>query len=115
MSRLSPYEYKGHVTSVYDGDTITVEVDLGFFASLTMKVRLYGIDTPELRGVERTQGLKVRDWVREKILNKDIVFKSYKGKQGKYGRWLAEIYLPGEVASLNQQLIDRGMAEPFMV
>ena len=77
-----------------------------------MKLRLYGIDTPELRGDEREQGLIVRDILREKILNKDVEIHSYKDKQGKYGRYLATILLDGE--DINQWLVDNGHAEVYL-
>lgn len=45
------YRYRAKVKSVYDGDTCTVDIDLGFHITLRdIKVRLYGVDTPELRG-----------------------------------------------------------------
>jgi len=85
------YEYEAKVIDVYDGDTITCDVDLGFHITARIKFRLFGIDTPELRGEEREEGLRVRDIVRERILNKQVLLKSHKGKTGKYGRWLAEV------------------------
>jgi len=110
------YVYKARVTAVYDADTITVDVDLGFHAWLRkVKVRLYGIDAPEMRGVERPDGLVSRDWMRREILGKDIVMRTYKdgtGK-GKYGRWLAEIYrAESDAVSLNQELVSKGLADP---
>lgn len=105
------YQYKATVIDVYDGDTITAKVDLGFLVSQEMKLRLYGIDTPELRGPERPEGLKVRDILREKILNKEVIIHSYKDKQGKYGRYLANIFLDGE--DINQWLVDQGHAQPY--
>ena len=110
------YVYKARVTDVYDADTITVDVDLGFHAWLKkVKVRLYGIDVPEMRGAERPDGLVSRDWLRREILGKDIVMRTYKdgtGK-GKYGRWLAELYrAEGDAVSINQELVTNGLAEP---
>ena len=108
------YNYKAHVTGVYDGDSITVDIDLGFYMTMcNQKVRLLGIDTPEIRGDEREQGLVVRDRVRELILDKDVMLKSYKDKAGKYGRWLATILFQeenGSWTSLNQLLLDEGLA-----
>ena len=76
-----------------------------------MKLRLYGIDTPELRGEEREQGIVVRDILREMILGKEVTIRSYKDKQGKYGRYLANIIVDG--LDLNQWLVDNGHAEPY--
>ncbi|MGB2683826.1 MAG: thermonuclease family protein, partial [Olleya sp.] len=85
------YTYKAKIIAVYDGDTVTAVVDLGFLHSQEMKLRLYGIDTPEMRGAEKEEGRKVRDIVRSMILDKEVTIRSYKDKQGKYGRYLANI------------------------
>jgi micrococcal nuclease len=109
------FEYKAIVTSVYDADTITVDIDLGFHIwARNEKIRLLAIDAPEVRGVERPEGLKSRNWLREKILGSEIVLITQKdgSGKGKYGRWLGDIYLPGETVSLNQQMVDLGLAEP---
>lgn len=106
------YNYKAHIKDVYDGDTVTAVVDLGFLHYQEMKLRLYGIDTPELRGPEREQGLIVRDILREMILDKDVEIHSYKDKQGKYGRYLATILLDG--VDINQWLVDNGHAEVYL-
>ena len=108
------YQYRAFVTAVYDGDTITVDIDLGFNAwQKGMKLRLYGINTPEVRGPERAQGLISRDWLREQILNKLIIIHTHRDKKGKYGRWLAEIYSADMTFenSYNAQLVDAGLAE----
>jgi micrococcal nuclease len=93
----SLYIYKAYVTDVYDGDTITCIVDCGFNLGIQKtKIRLHGIDTPELRGSEREIGLVVRDELRKKILNKHILLKTIKDKTGKYGRFLGKIYIKDE-------------------
>ena len=77
-----------------------------------MKLRLYGIDTPELRGPEREQGIIVRDILREMILNKEVTIRSYKDKQGKYGRYLANI-ITEDGLEVNQWLVDNGHAKEY--
>ena len=90
----SLYIYKAYVTDVYDGDTITCIVDCGFNLGIQKtKIRLYGINTPELRGEEREMGIYVRDELRKKILNKHVFLKTIKDKKGKYGRFLGKIYI----------------------
>jgi len=113
---LDLYKYKAVCTAVYDGDTITLDIDLGFNMIMrNQKIRLYGIDTPELRGDEREQGLKVRDWVREQILNKEVILESIKDKTGKYGRWIGKIWLLDKEGvpylELNTLLVSEGYAE----
>lgn len=95
----SLYIYKAYVTDVYDGDTITCIIDCGFNIGMQKtKIRLYGINTPELRGEDREIGLHVRDELRKKILNKHILLKTIKDKKGKYGRYLGKIYIEDENA-----------------
>ena len=108
------YEYKAFVRKVYDGDTITCDIDLGFNMIMrNQKLRLVGINTPEVRGESRPEGLKVRDIVRSRISNKWVTIKTHRDKKGKYGRWLAEIYEAGVEESLNQWLLKEGYAQEY--
>jgi micrococcal nuclease len=109
------YEYKIlEVVKVYDGDTITVILDLGFGISKKEVIRLYGINTPELRGVERPQGLVSRARLLELINNaKNLRIKTHKDKKGKYGRMLGEIFADDYSTSLNHLLISEGLAEEY--
>ncbi len=88
------YHYTAHVVAVYDGDTITVDIDLGLHTWVKgEKIRLNRINAPEVRGVERPKGILSRDFLRELILNKEIVLETIKDSKGKYGRYLGEIWL----------------------
>lgn len=103
------YHYSALVQSVWDGDSITVEIDLGFhLKSGNLKIRLYGIDCPEIRGDTRAAGLEARDFLRDLIDGKVIEIKTYKDKKGKYGRYLADIYI-GNI-HVNAALVDAGHA-----
>jgi len=106
------YEYRAYVRRVYDGDTITVDIDLGFGMMVcNQKVRLLNIDTPEIRGPERPEGLKSRDALRKRIANKWIKIKTKKDKKGKYGRWLAEVWI--DDTCINDWLISEGLAKEY--
>jgi len=112
--------YEAVVTKVYDGDTITLSIPLGFNNVLVnQKVRLYGINAPELKGETKPQGLKSRDFLSSKVLNKTILLKVVK-LRGKYGRIIGEIYLPSSTSStssttsINQLLVDKNLAVPYM-
>ncbi len=103
------YEYKATVIKVYDGDTITVDFDLGFGIVLKkQKIRLLGINTPEVRGPERADGILSRNALRQRILDKQVIIRTSKDKKGKYGRWLGEVYVEDE--NINQWLITEGYA-----
>ena len=106
------YEYRAYVRKVYDGDTITVDIDLGFGIVIQgQKIRLLKINTPEIRGAEREAGLRSRNALREKISGKWIIIKTEKDKKGKYGRWLGEIWL--DDVNINDWLLTEGYAEEY--
>jgi micrococcal nuclease len=106
------YVYKAFVVGVYDGDTITVDIDLGMNTwKKNVKLRLARIDTPEIRGEERARGIDVRDYVRLLVLNKEIEIQTLKDKTGKYGRYLVEVFI-GEI-NLNDHLLEQGMATEY--
>jgi micrococcal nuclease len=114
------YEYRiKKVLKVVDGDTIDVDIDLGFNISYTQRVRLAGIDTPESRtkdAREKALGLEVKDKVKKSIdAAKVVVVKTeLPDSSEKYGRILGWVYLDGDTRSLNEQLIDEGYAWGYM-
>lgn len=104
------YTYSAFVTGVHDGDSITVDIDLGFGVWLKkQKIRLMGIDAPELRGTEeeRKEAIAVRDYLRKRILNQKVTIETHKDSKGKYGRWLA-------VVIINEDNINRELSEKFL-
>ena len=113
------YVYKAHVVRVIDGDTIVVDIDLGFRISKNGEhLRLEGIDTPEVRGAEREAGLVSKAFVEKWVAENGHVLYLRTTKQGKFGRWLAYIWESPDVVgdrskSLNQVLLDKGLAEKY--
>ncbi len=109
------YHYKAYITSVYDGDTCTADIDLGLgIYAKKEKLRLSRINAPEVRGEERPMGLLSRDFLREKIDGKQVIIQTIKDKKGKYGRYLAEILLVDEdenIVNVNDLLVESGFAE----
>lgn len=115
------FNYNAIVVKVYDGDTITVDIDLGFDVWLfNRSVRLYGIDTPEIRGEERPQGLISRDFVLTRIpVGSQVIIETYRDSSDKYGRYLATVWYkdpanPETMKNLNQELLDAGLAEAYL-
>jgi micrococcal nuclease len=110
------YEYNvKKVLKVVDGDTIDVDIDLGFDISLTKRVRLAGIDTPESRTTDKFEkelGLAVKDHLKHSLDNvKKIVIKTeLPDSTEKYGRILGHLFIDGSETSFNQYLIDSGYA-----
>jgi len=103
------YEYRAKILEVYDGDTVTAEIDLGFKIKFVEKIRLYGINTPEVRGKEREDGLVSRDALRDRILGEYVTIKTQRDKKGKYGRYIGEIFIGEE--NINDWLVTEGLAE----
>lgn len=101
--------YDAVITACYDGDTCTAQIKLGLGVSIEQRLRLARIDTPELRGPEREQGLKVRDIVREMVVGKEVSLLTDNDKTGKYGRLLVEIFV--NKMNLNDYLAIMGHAE----
>jgi micrococcal nuclease len=110
------YEYRvKKLIKVVDGDTIDVEIDLGFDISITQRVRLAGIDTPESRTrdlAEKALGLEVKELLKKKLEEaKVIVIKTEKpDSTGKFGRVIGWLHLDHEEVSFNQTLIATGYA-----
>ena len=108
------HHYRALVVAVYDGDTITVDIELGLSVGLkAKKIRLHRINAPELRGEEREAGIRSRDHLRGLILGQRIVLETIKDKTGKYGRLLGEIWLfedNGTATNINDALTNEGYA-----
>jgi len=112
---LTLYHYKAKVTSVYDGDTCTVDIDLGLHTWVSgEKIRLNRINAPELKGSDKAKGLKSRYFLRSKIDGKEIVIQTIKDAKEKYGRYLGEIWLEeskGNFININDLLVRGGFAK----
>lgn len=108
------YSYKAIVTGVYDGDSVTMDIDLGLGVwKKSQKIRLSGINTKEIRGSEREEGLIAKARVVDLLLNKEVVVETQ--KTGKYGRWLAVIWVKEENSwlNVNELLLSEGLAEEY--
>ena len=103
--------FKAKVLRVYDGDTITVDIDLCFSIKLKASVRVAGIDTPEIRTrskLEKALGYKARDRMRE-LCGKTVWLESLGGgKLDKYGRVLANLYTYDGIEDIAATLIKEG-------
>ena len=111
--------YVKKVSKVVDGDTIDVDIDLGFDISFSSRVRLAGIDTPESRTsdkLEKSLGLESKAYLKNAIESaKTVVIKTEKmASSEKYGRILGWVFLDGSDISINQKMIDDGYAWGYM-
>jgi micrococcal nuclease len=111
--------YVKKVTKVVDGDTIDVEIDLGFDISFSSRVRLAGIDTPESRTtdkMEKALGLEAKAYLKREIeAAKTVVIKTEKmDSSEKYGRILGWLFLDGSDISMNEKMIEDGHAWGYL-
>jgi len=111
------YEYKAKLDRIIDGDTIDCFIDLGFNIKLKERVRLKGIDTPEVRTKdleEKKRGFAAKERVIELFQSVDeFIIKTELDNKGKYGRILGTIMLPDRKISLNEMLLKEGHAEVY--
>lgn len=114
------HEYRCVITKVVDGDTVDVDIDLGFGVWLRkQRVRMYGIDTPESRTKdleEKKYGLAAKDFLTD-MLNDEagITLKTHKDAKGKFGRILGEFWRTTSFAdkSINDYMIEKHHAVAY--
>jgi micrococcal nuclease len=121
--QVEPFAYRVTVTKVVDGDTLDVDIDLGFSMTLVgQRLRLLRVNTPETKGNTREAGMKAKAFTREWLgSHTDIMIRSRKrepghGEKDSFGRYLVEVYgdnESGKQECLNDDLLDSGNAVPF--
>lgn len=103
--RGNMYNYKAKITYVVDGDTLDVDLDLGFNVHTHQRLRFARIDAPE----RYTDAGKVVKAFVEQFEGCECIIKS--DKVGKYGRYIAEIAIPSHgIENLSDLLVEKGMA-----
>ena len=109
------YEYDCKIVRVVDGDTVDVDIDLGFDTwRCGERIRLYGIDTPECRtrdAEEKAAGLLAKEFV-EDALHVGGTYRLQTKEKGKFGRYLGTIYLTDDT-SINAALVTEHLAVPY--
>lgn len=113
--RNNMYEYRCKVIRVVDGDTVDVDIDLGFGVWLQgERIRLVGIDAPESRTsdpVEKVFGLLAKEWLENRLPVGSIVLMKSKDFKGKFGRILGDFELASGMVS--ELMIKEHMAVPY--
>ena len=114
--------YGATVLDVVDGDTVDLMIDLGFNIHHKIRVRLYGVNTPESRTKdlkEKELGLKAKQFTKDWLTSHKWVYvNTIPDKNDKYGRILAKIYSSDDVsaattACLNTDIIQAGFAREY--
>ena len=106
------YNYKAKLIKVIDGDTVDLMVDLGFDMWHKIRVRLDGINTPESRTRDKKEkklGLEAKEFTKNFLTGKEIIV--HTNKQGKFGRFLANLYVNGQ--NLADALIENNLAREY--
>lgn len=110
------FEYTAHVTRIIDGDTVELDIDLGFKIHQHTTVRLAGIDAPEM---STAAGRTARNWLTLQAGN-DVLVHTEKDRTEKYGRYLAWLWTPVDDqplydrdTSINLAMVDAGMARLY--
>lgn len=111
------YQYKAKVEKIVDGDTIDVVIDLGFKITTFQRIRMAKINTPETYNVKKDseeyqKGLASKNYVEQRIAanNNEILLETERVTE-KYGRYIGTIYLADSTTSLNDELVENGLAK----
>ncbi len=95
----SLYTYSATIDRVIDGDTLDLTIDLGFSIKVRHRIRLLDVNTPEIYGVKKTseeyaKGQKASNFVKDLVAQhgSQVTLQTVKDKQGKYGRYLGNVY-----------------------
>tara|TARA_R110000772_G_scaffold148811_4_gene259453 strand:- start:8770 stop:9177 length:408 start_codon:yes stop_codon:yes gene_type:complete len=113
------FEYKCKLVRVIDGDTIDIDIDLGFGVWLRkQRIRMYGIDTPESRTrdlEEKKYGLAAKKFLKGMLSDTELLIKTKKDGKGKFGRILGEMWRTTNYAdqSINDYMIDKHHAAAY--
>lgn len=108
------YIYKIKVTRVIDGDTIDAEIDLGFNMTLSKRIRLHGIDTPETRTrdkEEKLRGFAAKRRLQQIVDEQSNILYLKSLDQGKFGRCIGVLFEENfDDQSINDLLVQEGHA-----
>jgi endonuclease YncB( thermonuclease family) len=105
------YIRNAKVIRVIDGDTAEFNVDLGCDININMTCRFNGINAPE---TSTKEGKESKAWLENKLTPElPVVIQTVADKKEKYGRYLADVYLPNSTTSINDQLVKEGLAVPY--
>lgn len=111
------YQYKvKKINRVIDGDTVDLDIDLGFGVTLSHRVRLKDVNAAETKTLnleEKKKGITARLWL-EKELSRQGEWIIETTKEDKYGRILGTLYLVGDPVTVNERMLNEGVAVPYM-
>ncbi|HAU85112.1 MAG TPA: nuclease [Lachnospiraceae bacterium] len=109
------YTRRAIVVNVVDGDTVDVDIDLGYYMIARHRVRLLRVNSPEKFGETRQAGFAAKEFTTNELLGKEVFLVSK--KTDSFKRWLGEIYYnkDGELRNISDELLKSGNAIEYMV
>lgn len=108
------YEYQATLIQAIDGDTVDLDIDLGLDIHHRIRVRIEGVDTPELHSSdasERAQALLAKQFTEDFLSKGAFIIRTFKDRKEKYGRYLVSAYVGND--NLGAALIAKGLAVPY--
>lgn len=106
------WNYLAHCYRVVDGDTYDLTVDLGFNIYHKIRVRLKGVNTPEIYGANATEeGKAATVFVKALIEGKDVIVTTYKSQPNTFNRYEADVKFiaeNGEYKQLGELIVEKG-------
>jgi len=111
------YQYKiKKIKRIIDGDTVDLDIDLGFGVTLSHRVRLKDVNAAETKTLnleEKEKGLAAKVWLQGQLSREgEWIIETV--KEDKYGRILGTLYLVGDPVTLNERMLNEGIAEPYI-
>ena len=111
------YQYKvKKINRVIDGDTVDLDIDLGFGVTLSHRVRLKDVNAAETKTLdleEKAKGLAAKEWLK-KELSREGEWIIDTTKEDKYGRILGTLYFVGDPVTVNERMLNEGIAGPYL-
>jgi len=111
------YQYKvKKINRIIDGDTVDLDIDLGFGVTLSHRVRLKDVNAAETKTLdleEKAKGLAAKEWLK-KELSREGEWIIETVKEDKYGRILGTLYFVGDPVTVNERMLNEGIAGPYL-
>lgn len=108
--------YPADIMRVLDGDTVDLKFRIWVDLVKEARIRLLGIDAPEVRGEEKPQGLIVAAYLKDRITGRQVYLKT-DGKPDKYGRLLGIILVDSDDGKtkidLNKEMLEKGLVRAY--
>lgn len=115
MIKKTTYDYEATVIRVIDGDTVECDVDMGLHIKSRARIRLQGINAPELHSNnedERKRAEEARQYLVERLQDQKVWIFTY--SEDSFGRWLGTIFTE-DATNINKEMVDKGLAAEYMM